>query len=72
MEWFGTSWGASVCDPADHVVTPVGAECGRCSVVIVDGDRGFVLPVIHGERTESMAMHLRCFTASVGVGDADP
>lgn len=42
MRWFGESWGAPVCDPADHVPTPVGMNCLACPEVIREDDRGFI------------------------------
>ncbi len=85
MNWFGESWGASVCDPATHVETPVGAECGWCSEQIEAGDAGVCLPVA-AEIPYMMKHHLNCWLRQVvgsaghqnetcscfGDGDCDP
>lgn len=50
MPWFGESWGAPVCDPAEHVETPFGAVCIHCDELIDEDDAGFVYmngPVAH-------------------------
>jgi hypothetical protein len=52
MPWFGESWGAPVCDPADHVETPVGAVCLWCVDLIDEQDSGYVYangPAAHEE-----------------------
>jgi hypothetical protein len=41
MRWFGESWGAPVCEDAEHVATPVGCECFECEL-----DQGFMLPTV--------------------------
>ena len=72
-QWFGTSWGAPVCDPADHVPTPVGQDCLMgCGRVIAADDQGLVLPHSYlddeGEvRGELRGQHLDCFLKAVGL-----
>jgi len=44
MKGFGKSWGAPVCDPAVHIETPVGEECGYCDRRIAEGDHGVRMP----------------------------
>lgn len=50
MPWFGESWGAPVCDPAEQVDTPFGAVCVHCGELIDEDDSGFAYmngPVAH-------------------------
>ena len=62
MLWFGESWGAPVCDPADHRVTPVGFECIECKVAIRQGDQGVMMPCIgSGGQVDIGAYHLDCW-----------
>lgn len=51
MKWFGpASAGVSAEDAADHVPTPIGTTCSRCSEPIEGADRGFLSPApIHRE-----------------------
>lgn len=51
MRWFGTSWGAPVCEPETHVPTPVGKTCFRCGEPIANRDDGIIMPYVneHGE-----------------------
>jgi len=60
--WFGESWGAPCCDPAEHVVTPTGASCVECDRRIAEGDQGFILP---GSPTRPMVYHHICFLRTV-------
>lgn len=56
VSWFGESWGAPCCDPADHARTPVGEACAFCEEPIADGDRGFAT---------GLPTHLECTLRSV-------
>lgn len=44
MKWFGESWGAPICDPKYHWLTPTGRPCLGCGKPIADGDQGFMVP----------------------------
>lgn len=48
MKWFGESWGAAICDPREHLPTPVGQACLYCEERIVLGDQGVVMPLVMG------------------------
>ena len=71
--WFGESWGAPCCEPADHVATPVGRKCLHCSKPIEATDQGFVSPYVRSEDgTGKGSMvssleptHLDCFLAAI-------
>ena len=70
--WFGESWGASACEPDRHSPTPVGERCLECSVAIVDGDQGMLLPFVGCPSTVTIyptvaTYHLRCFLRLIGV-----
>ncbi len=57
MMYFGESWGATICNSIDQTPTPVGAKCGWCKEVIVEGDQGFLIPGIEGEFVASESKH---------------
>ena len=59
MEWFGKNWGAPV-NEGPHAETPIGATCPYCQTEIVDGDRGFLMPLISDDLIEMIAYHHRC------------
>lgn len=42
--WFGESWGAPMCEEANHIPTPVGAFCISCDEPIAVDDHGVVTP----------------------------
>lgn len=66
MQWFGESWGAPVCDPADHVDTPVDLQCPYCPKQIDEGDQGFLLPFISDETGVTvLAFHRNCLLRSI-------
>lgn len=60
---FGKLWDAPVCDDATQTDTPVGTHCLRCDEPIVQGDQGFVWPMVVGEIEDwtLTAMHRECF-----------
>lgn len=58
MNWFGESWGAPVCNPADKVETPVGQRCQWCLELFGSEDCGLVM--LGGE-----AEHRECFLRAV-------
>lgn len=63
--WFGTSWGAPVCDPVRHLSTPVGEECLFCEKVITADDSGLTIPGVGA--TILRSMHIECFLDTIGV-----
>lgn len=69
MSWFGPSWGAPICDPGDHVATPIGRPCLRCGKLIVDGDQGLVSPYVRLVDGVTKATieptHIDCFLESI-------
>lgn len=67
MKWFGESWGAPVCIPANHVATPVGASCLRCDAPIREKDVGVVMPFIRNIEAppDMVPMHHDCLMRSV-------
>lgn len=64
MQYFGQPWNEL---NWDRVKTPVGKSCSWCEEVVVEGDRGVILPSIPEGKT---LYHLECFlrqiTGSVG------
>lgn len=75
MKWFGRSWGAPVCDPRDHVDTPVGEICyGHAHMhegrELIDADDDGVLIPYYGEDaplTNRIAYHLDCWLHEIGA-----
>lgn len=75
MNIFGERWDAPVCDDATEVDTPAGVDCMRCGETIIDGDQGFVWPMVGvgevedryifrtGQWPFTVAMHRECFMA---------
>jgi hypothetical protein len=64
VRWFGTAWGAPVCDQALHIPTPVGEQCmGGCNERITETDRGISTPLAGLENTGRTRayFHLHCF-----------
>lgn len=61
MSWFGPTWGASVCDPAEQVPVPVGRRCFWCAERFIPGERGILTNV---------PMHLECSMRSF-IGGAN-
>jgi hypothetical protein len=59
VNWFGESWLAPACDPADRVETPIGLECAHCDERIVVGDRGVFL------NGDPRPFHFECFIRGV-------
>ncbi len=58
-KWFGENWGAPVCDPEDHIPTPVGDPCVNCEEAIEAGDQGVVF---------DLPYHIECFTRAISGG----
>jgi len=67
-QWFGKSWGAPVCDPASHVVTPIGEACLFCDKLIAAHHQGLTLPDAGTGIPRSV--HLDCFLRNIGVSTA--
>lgn len=63
--WFGPSWGAPVCDEADHLPTPVGDRCIECMSLITDDDQGMLIPFADMTPMVLGAYHLMCFLATI-------
>jgi hypothetical protein len=78
MRWWGDPWPseelrAPICmDDAERVPTPVGEPCLWCSELIVEGDRGEVMPYVklNDDAAPSIVdayMHVECvFRQGVG------
>lgn len=73
-KWFGESWGAPVCEPEEHVPTPVGRACyghqhmhEDRSSVIEPGDQGVTLPFYSTAGVLTIAFHLDCWLHEVGA-----
>ncbi len=62
MNWFGESWGAPVCEPAERVSTPVGAACLRCEKPIAEDDCGVFLTSMGADQP----IHFGCFLVEIG------
>jgi hypothetical protein len=62
-------FGAGPVPPAlDRVDTPVGRLCLDCSVPVVAGDVGFMLPFVGGPDDEKTAVyHRACLARCLGV-----
>jgi hypothetical protein len=64
VRWFGQSWGASVCDPVDHVETPAGENCTRCGEQLQATDTGVILPYA-SDPPASMPYHRNCYLREI-------
>ena len=65
MVYFGEYWDAPAVDAAIAGPTPLGERCVHCPDVIVEGDRGFMMPTVdvgpEGEFVSSVRpTHLEC------------
>lgn len=70
VRWWGESWGAPICDPRNHVATPVTAQCAECGLMIRAGHRGVSVPTVLGADTEAWEYrhwHLECWLKSMGI-----
>jgi hypothetical protein len=59
MKWFGTHWGAPVCDELPHVATPVGTLCIHCEEAVEEKDSGIIYA---GGSTPA---HIECFMRGI-------
>jgi hypothetical protein len=58
---FGRRWDAPICDAASLVATPVGYRCLSCDEPIVEGDAGFLRPVVRDDTVLTIAaIHREC------------
>ena len=69
MQWFGPTWNAPICNSQDKAATPVGWACAACGIEIKGGDRGFLIPHMDHDNTDSKPWHLRCLLNAVGVAE---
>lgn len=67
--WFGESWGAPVCESAQHLPTPIGEACMFCDRSIADGDQGMTVPHYSVSGYGLGSMHLSCFLRHLGIAD---
>lgn len=66
MKWFGETWGAPVCNTADHVATPVGKNCLDCGGPIYPHSRGLIVPYVQGDFTcTNEPHHTECFLQDI-------
>jgi hypothetical protein len=57
--WFGTDWGAPVCQVTPQVDVPIGRPCLWCEELIAPDDSGW------GQCAHGPWMHVECFTRQV-------
>lgn len=68
MQWFGTHWGAGICDDAPCVAVPVGTPCHYCGVPLAADDTGVVMPFCPAPGVvTTVAAHLSCFLPRLGL-----
>ena len=65
ISWFGPKWNKNCCDPNNHVKTPVGDKCAKCTSHIEEGEQGVILfsPTsidVSSCDVEVQAWHLNC------------
>jgi hypothetical protein len=65
MKWFGQSWGAPICESADHIATPVGQSCMGCETPFSIIANGLVLPNEDGEHV--VFYHVPCLLHELGI-----
>lgn len=64
VRWFGTSWGAPVCDPRTHVTLTIRRHCVMCGESIRALDRGVTIP--RGDQPgERSYYHLACWMETI-------
>jgi hypothetical protein len=70
--WFGEPWPSEdgrspVCEEdLRRVPTPIGRACVLCERPVAAGDRGEMIPAIHGDGTTSVeATHIECSLRAV-------
>jgi hypothetical protein len=65
MRWFGESWGAPVCQEAEHVDTPVDHACLYCGQMIDEDDSGFEMPYLSEEGPTITFVHRNCLLRAI-------
>lgn len=61
MLWFGTSWGAPICDVESWRPAPIGEMCLACGKPVTERDAGFLLPYLdHDHAQELRPWHRYC------------
>jgi hypothetical protein len=67
--WFGTDWGAPVCQSTPRVAVPVGAPCLWCTEPIAAEDSGIGMPMMESEGNVLVAVqafeHVECFIRQI-------
>lgn len=74
MQWFGESWGATICDPQHHVATPVDSKCSECGVELREGDQGIRVPFMRPKGESGPAFvdwHIRCWLDHIRPHDSN-
>lgn len=67
MKWFGSSWGAPVCEDTEHVEVP-DVSCACCELEFDEQDRGVTLPFSGGPGDPpELSYHHGCFMWLLGV-----
>ncbi len=69
MNWFGETWNAPVCDPENHVDTPIGEWCSQCKQKIQEQDKGLMVPHDMGGTVTERPVHIKCFLVMVGLAE---
>lgn len=66
VKWFGETWGAWVCAPADHIETPVKELCMLCEKPIEPTDQGLMVPYVPAcGPVRGEPWHRECFLRSI-------
>jgi hypothetical protein len=67
--WFGTDWGAPVCQTTPHVAVPIGEPCVWCQEPIAPEDSGMGMPIMesagHAMAVRVAYYHLECWIRQV-------
>jgi hypothetical protein len=72
MTWFGKHWGAPVCDENDQAPRP-DDPCAACGERFAEDTQGLILPLVGTpDDPPTVAFHLACFAASLGLSSGDP
>lgn len=61
MLYFGEPWDVPAVQYAGRCATPVGSPCLTCGERVVEGDRGWMMPVLQGSDFPTVeAQHAEC------------
>lgn len=68
--WFGTYWGAPICQSTPHVGVPVGATCVHCQEPITRDDSGIGTPLMETAGPGIIAVsqawyHVECWVRQI-------